>query len=136
MTATSISLNSVDRRTVRLRISRICETAANTKLVLSPAVFGTETRWSVAAGSGAGNHGSGDLVIPGNVTLASLPAYSPELTPQEHIWDEIREKIFKNYAAKSIDEVCDMLVKAALYIESNPKMVKSMTSFPYIINAL
>lgn len=43
---------------------------------------------------GAGNHGSGDLVIPGNVTLASLPAYSPELNPQEHIWDEIREKIF------------------------------------------
>ena len=42
----------------------------------------------------------------------------------------------QNYAAKSIDEVCDMLVKAALYIESNPKMVKSMTAFPYIINAL
>ena len=85
---------------------------------------------------GAGNHGSNDLVIPRNLTLASLPAYSPELNPQEHIWDEIREKIFKNYAAKSIDEVCDMLVEAALYIESNPKIVKSMTAFPYIINAL
>ena len=85
---------------------------------------------------GAGNHGSGDLIIPRNVTLASLPAYSPELNPQEHIWDEIREKIFKNYAAKSMDEVCDMLVKAALYIERNPKMVKSMTSFPYIVDAL
>ena len=29
-----------------------------------------------------------------------------------------------------------MLVKAALYIERNPKMVKSMTSFPYIVDAL
>jgi hypothetical protein len=27
-------------------------------------------------------------------------------------------------------------VKAAIYIERNPKMVKSMTSFPYIMNAL
>ena len=85
---------------------------------------------------GAGNHSSGDLVIPANVTLAFLPAYSPELNPQEHIWEEIRENIFKNYAAKSIDEVCDKLVEAALYIERNPKMIKSMTSFPYIVNSL
>jgi hypothetical protein len=33
---------------------------------------------------GAGNHISGDLVIPSNVTLSSLPAYSPEL---EHSGD-------------------------------------------------
>jgi transposase len=48
---------------------------------------------------GAGNHNSGGLVIPSNVTLSPLPAYSPELNPQENIWDEIREKIFKNYAS-------------------------------------
>ena len=85
---------------------------------------------------GAGNHGSGDLVLPANVILEFLPAYSPELNPQEHIWDEIREKVFKNYAAKSMDEVSSKLVKAALYIERNPNMVKSMTAFPYILNAL
>jgi hypothetical protein len=28
-------------------------------------------------------------------------AYSPELNPKENLWDEIREKIFKNYALKS-----------------------------------
>ena len=65
-----------------------------------------------------------------------LPPYSPELNPQEHIWEEIREKIFKNYAAKSMQEVSNKLVKGALCIERNPKMVKSMTSFPYIMNAL
>ena len=85
---------------------------------------------------GAGNHGSGDLLVPSNVILEFLPAYSPELNPQENIWDEIREKIFKNYAAKSMDEVSNKLVDAALYIESNPEMVKSMTGFPYILNAL
>jgi len=41
----------------------------------------------------------------------------------------IRENTFRNLAAKSIDEVCDKLVEAALYIERNPKTVKSMTSF-------
>ena len=85
---------------------------------------------------GAGNHGSGELIIPGNVTLAFLPPYSPELNPHEHIGDEIRENLFQNYAAKSIDEVCDKLVHASLYIERNRKMVKSMTSFPYITNSL
>jgi hypothetical protein len=65
-----------------------------------------------------------------------LPAHSPELNPQENIWDEIREKIFKNYAAKSMDEVCDMLVEGSLYIERNPKLVKSITSFPHIEFAL
>jgi hypothetical protein len=28
---------------------------------------------------GAGNHISGDLVVPRNLTLSSLPAHSPEL---------------------------------------------------------
>jgi transposase len=94
-------------------------------------------RWHILlVVDGAGNHDSGDLVIPANITLDFLPAYSPELNPQEHIWDDIRENIFKNYAAKSMDEVCDKLEEAAIYIEHNPKMVKSMTSFPYIMNSV
>ena len=65
-------------------------------------------------------------------SLEFLPAYSPELNPQENLWDEIREKIFKNYALKSMDEVYDKLEEAALYLERNPELVKSITSFPYI----
>jgi transposase len=84
---------------------------------------------------GAPNHISGDLLIPANITLDFLPAHSPELNPQENIWDEIREKIFKNYALKSMDEVCDKLKEASLYIERNPELVKSITSFPYIVSS-
>ena len=84
---------------------------------------------------GAGNHCSEELEIPANMILQPLPPYSPELNPQENIWDEIREKLFKNYALKSMDEVNDKLDEAALYIEHNPKLVKSITSFPYIAKA-
>jgi transposase len=84
---------------------------------------------------GAPNHHCDDLVIPANIMLRFLPPYSPELNPQENLWDEIREKIFKNYALKSMDEVCDKLVEAALYIERNPELVKSITSFPYIVKS-
>ena len=40
--------------------------------------------------------------------------YSPELNPQENLWDEIREKIFKNYALKSMSDVDAKLDEAAL----------------------
>ena len=63
-------------------------------------------------------------------------AYSPELNPKENLWDEIREKIFKNYALKSMTAVRAKLNQAILYLERNPKLVRSITSFPYIVNSL
>jgi hypothetical protein len=81
---------------------------------------------------GAGNHCSDELEIPANIIVHLLPPYSPELNPQENHWDEIREKIFKNYALKSMDDVNAKLDEAAFYIERNPTLVRSITSFPYI----
>lgn len=81
---------------------------------------------------GAPNHRSRDLVVPGNITLLVLPPYAPELNPKENLWDEIREKIFKNHALKSIDAVSTKLEAAISYIERKPNLVKSITSFPYI----
>jgi transposase len=85
---------------------------------------------------GAPNHRCGDLVVPDNVILLYLPPYSPELNPKENLWDEIREKIFKNYALKSMDAVRAKLRRAILYMERNPKLIRSITSFPYIVNSL
>jgi hypothetical protein len=81
---------------------------------------------------GAGNHRSDELEIPANIILQLLPPYSPELNPQENIWDEIREKIFKNYALKSMSDVNTKLDEASLYIERSRTLVKSIASFPYI----
>jgi DDE superfamily endonuclease len=76
------------------------------------------------------------LVVPNNIKLLSLPPYAPELNPKENLWDEMREKIFKNYALKSMDAVRAKLKQAVLYMERNPKLVRSITSFPYIANSL
>src|ERR1041384_6260491 len=35
---------------------------------------------------GAGCHGARALAVPPNVTLVSLPPYSPELNPVERVW--------------------------------------------------
>ena len=85
---------------------------------------------------GAPNHRCRDLMLPDNIAPLFLPPYAPELNPKENLWDEIREKIFKNYALKSIDAVRAKLKKAILYIERNPRTVKSITSFPYILKSL
>ena len=64
------------------------------------------------------NHRCRDLLVPGNITLLFLPPYAPELNPKENLWDEIREKIFKNYALKSIDAVYTKLNEAIAYINA------------------
>ena len=43
---------------------------------------------------GASSHVSKNLVIPENIRLLRLPPYAPELNPQEHVRDEVREKEF------------------------------------------
>ena len=85
---------------------------------------------------GAGNHRSDELEIPANIILQPLPPYAPELNPQENLWDEMREKIFRNYALKSMDEVNTKLDEAVFYLDRNPTLVKSITSFPYIAKSL
>jgi len=45
---------------------------------------------------GASSHKAKELIVPENVRLIRLPGYSPELNPQEHIWDEVRGKAFPN----------------------------------------
>jgi hypothetical protein len=73
-----------------------------------------------------------------NLTLPESRLLSTpwNLNPKENLWEEIREKIFKNYALKSIDAVRTKLKQAILYIERNPAMVKSITTFPYIAKSL
>ena len=79
---------------------------------------------------GAPNHRWGVLIVPDNITLLYLPPYSPELNPKENIWDEIsRENLQKTAVYAKLEQ-------AILYIERNPKLVRSITSFPYIANSL
>ena len=80
----------------------------------------------------AGWHVSKRLTIPENIRLIPQPAYSPELNPVEHIWDELREKYFHNKALKSLDEVENVLCTGINRLNSQPEKLKSLTNFPYM----
>src|SRR5262249_15458280 len=51
----------------------------------------------------AGWHEAKTLVVPENIRLIPQPAYSPELNPVEHLWEELREKQFPNLALTALD---------------------------------
>ena len=42
----------------------------------------------------AGWHQAKALMVPDNIRLIAQPAYSPELNPVEHLWEDLREKHF------------------------------------------
>jgi transposase len=84
----------------------------------------------------AGWHTAKDLKTPKNIRLLSLPSYSPELNPSEHLWDELREKWFHNITFDSIDAVEDRLVDGLLDLENNKHLVQSITGFDWIISAI
>lgn len=79
----------------------------------------------------AGWHHAKELVIPDNIRLIPQPAYSPELNPVEHIWEEIREKAFYNRAFPSLEAVIDTLCNHLLQLEENEQLLCSMTYFPH-----
>ena len=84
----------------------------------------------------AGWHIAKDLNPPDNIKLISLPAYSPELNPVEHIWDELREKWFHNITFDSITSVEDRLVEGLSGLENNQHLVQSLTGFNWIISCV
>lgn len=82
---------------------------------------------------GASCHKPGVLNIPENMTIITLPPYSPELNPVENIWEEIREKFFQNMVFDSLDAVEICLSEAMVAMESKPNVVKSISGFNWIV---
>jgi transposase len=83
---------------------------------------------------GASSHKSKDLVVPENVRLIALPGYSPELNPQEHIWDEVREKAFPNLVLDQMALVVQRLKQGLCDLASDSGRVRSITAWPWIVS--
>ena len=75
-----------------------------------------------------GWHKSESLMIPDNLRLLSLPPYSSELNPVEHIWDDLREKELHNRVFDSIDSLEDHLEKALHDMEHDHDRICSIVA--------
>ena len=85
---------------------------------------------------GASSHRSQDLQVPENIRLHRLPGYSPELNPQEHVWDELREKEFPNRVFDSIEGVLAQLNSGLPRLAANTQALRSLTAWPWIISLI
>ena len=84
----------------------------------------------------AGWHRSDGLVVPANIRLYPLLPYTPELNPIEQIWEEIREKGFRNVFFPSLDKVVDQLCDTIVSLLRDPRRVMSITHRDWFIRAL
>ena len=83
---------------------------------------------------GASSHKAKDLQIPDNIRLLALPPYAPQLNPQEHVWDEVREKEFPNRVFKHLDAVIGQLEQGLPRLTADPDRLRSLTAWPWIIS--
>ena len=85
---------------------------------------------------GASSHKAKALEVPPNIALIPLPGYSPQLNPQENVWDELREKNFPNRVYESMAAVREQLTKGLATFAAATAAVSSLTAWPWIRKVL
>jgi DDE superfamily endonuclease len=76
-------------------------------------------------------HRSKALIIPENIRLLSQPAYSPQVNPAEHIWEELREKYLPNRLFSSLERLIEQLCIGLNELSADKERLQSMTCFPH-----
>jgi putative transposase len=80
----------------------------------------------------AGWHRSKELSVPENIRLIEQPAYSPEVNPVEHLWEELREKDLHNKIFPSLDPLIEVLCQGLNELADDTERVSSMMGFPHL----
>ncbi len=76
---------------------------------------------------GAGWHQRGErLIMPGNITLLSLPPSAPELNPMENVWDYLRGNKLSSRVWNSCQTMRDACKEAWNFIANDPERIKSI----------
>ena len=81
---------------------------------------------------GAPSHKGKALEVPGNIALAFLPSYSPELNPAEQIWNVLRRDYFANRVFDSLNAATLQAEHGLANMASNRQALKSLTNWPWI----
>lgn len=62
-----------------------------------------------------------------NLVLINLPPYSPDLNPQENLWNQLKNCIFRNRARANIEELFSDIVGIYDKLNQNNVIEKSVT---------
>jgi len=81
---------------------------------------------------GAGWHRSKRLPVPERLRMESLPAYTPETNPVEHIWDELREKKVANRLFATLDVVRETIKTGLEELTLDTPRLTGITQFGWL----
>lgn len=76
---------------------------------------------------GAGWHQAGErLVIPGNITLLTLPPYAPELNPMENVWEYLRGNKLSRLVWDGYDAIVTACAEGWDFLINDPDRIRSV----------
>ena len=75
----------------------------------------------------AGWHCAKDLTLPENISLLHLPPYSPELNPQEQVWQYLKDRYLSNRVFKNLEEITDACCSAWNTFAGQTERIASLT---------
>ena len=81
----------------------------------------------------SGGHTAKDLVLPANVRLVFLPPASPELSPIERVWRDLKDDLAWTQFA---DVMTQQYYVADLLRAYEAATLQSLTSYPYFVAAV
>lgn len=78
---------------------------------------------------GAGWHRPSErLIVPANITLLTLPPYSPELNPVENIWQYLRANWLSHRVWQSYEDIVDACCIAWNALIATPERITSIAT--------
>jgi len=73
----------------------------------------------------------GRLHLPHNISLLPLPSYSPELNPQENVWEFLRQNKLSNRVFDSYEAIVDGCCDAWNDLMARPERITSIAMRPW-----
>jgi transposase len=73
-----------------------------------------------------GTNGASTLQVPDNITLLTVPAYTPELNPMENVWHYLRENTLCATVWNSYDEIVEACKNAWHFLINDPERIRSI----------
>ena len=74
----------------------------------------------------AGWHLTPKLKVPENISIIAIPSKSPELNPQENIWQFMRDNWLSNCVFETYEEILDHCCHAWNKLVAEPERIKSI----------